>query len=181
MIGIGSGRRRDPAGLVDLLLDCHTRIRTFSALAVTLAEVEMAERSHIEDAAHRVRRYFDEALPLHARDEEATVLPRLVGAEPVVDAALERMRQEHGEHEPQLAELVEICWLLEVSGDRIDELRGRLTAVSDALVPALEAHLAEEERTVFPALVRLIERRPELEAEMVAELRARRQPSAAPA
>ncbi|HEX9400550.1 MAG TPA: hemerythrin domain-containing protein [Anaeromyxobacter sp.] len=53
--------------------------------------------------------YFTEALPLHARDEEESVLPRLHGRDSAVDAELAAMEREHREHGPPLEVLVRAC------------------------------------------------------------------------
>src|SRR5512132_579542 len=98
-----------PDDAVGLLLECHDRIRSFLALARRVAQAGPAERDGVAEAAARVRRYFAEALPLHARDEEESILPRLRGREPAVDAELAAMEREHREHGPPLAALVAAC------------------------------------------------------------------------
>ena len=84
---IGKPSAADDA--VGLLLECHERIRSFLALARRIAEVGPSEPGSVPEAAARVRRYFTEALPLHAQDEEASILPRLRGLDARVDAELE--------------------------------------------------------------------------------------------
>lgn len=174
MIRIGSGRRRAHAGFVDLLLACHERVRSFSLLAQRLAGAPVNRPADIQDAAHRVRRYFGEALPLHARDEEETLLPRLAGQDVALDAALERMSAEHRLHAPLLAELVRVCGLLELCPERLRSQREQLGAITSELVPALATHLEQEELVVFPAIPTLLARDPDVERQMLAELRARR-------
>lgn len=174
MITIGSGRRREPGGFVEHLLDCHARIRRFSELARTLAHARDASLAQVEGAARGVRRYFEEALPLHAEDEEETVLPRLLGRDPFVDAALHRMREEHAAHTPWLVRLIDACRDLESSGEGLGATRDELRCVTESLVPALEVHLEQEERIVFPAIAELIAHHPTAEGEMLTELRARR-------
>ncbi len=78
---------------VGLLLECHERIRSFLALARRIAEVGPSAPGTVPEAAARVRRYFTEALPLHARDEEESILPRLRGLDPTVDAPRRRARR----------------------------------------------------------------------------------------
>ena len=72
------GRRRQAVDLPDLLLDCHERIRHFSTLAVRLAR-EDASDDERRGVAAGVARYFEQALPLHVRDEDESILPRLRG------------------------------------------------------------------------------------------------------
>ena len=49
---------KDPSDVVDLLLECHERIRYFIALAVRLAKAENSSLDEIREAAARVIRYF---------------------------------------------------------------------------------------------------------------------------
>ena len=165
------GAPATPEDAVALLLECHERIRSFLALAARVAGAGPAEPG-VAEAAARVARYFSEALPLHARDEEESILPRLHGRERELDAALDAMEHEHREHGPALAALVTACRA--VAGDP-----SQLPAVSPALARAtadLDAqfveHLRREEAVVFPAMRRLLA--PSDDAAIVRELRARR-------
>lgn len=169
---IGSTPRREPEGITELLLACHERIRTFAALAIRLGEARELPADQVRDAAHRVRRYFAEALPLHVEDEEHTVLPRLRGRSPELDAALARMHHEHAEHGPQLTTLVATCEALEAAPERFEELRGILHETATALQREFEAHLHLEETVIVPAIARWLPAGEQ--AEMLAELRARR-------
>lgn len=170
---IGSRRGRDPAGIVDLLQDCHGRIRQFSGLAHRLAHARDVGADEIADAAHRVRRYFEEALPLHVQDEEDSVLLRLEGMSPALDDALAQMHGEHDDHVPIVADLIEVCRAVERTGE-LDRQRERLRAITAALVPAFHEHLAHEEEVIFPAIAQLVTGDPIVEQEMLAELRQRR-------
>lgn len=99
------GAPATPEDAVGLLLECHHRIRTFLALARRIAAAGPGDRGDVADSAARVTRYFTQALPLHARDEEESVLPRLRGRAADVDVALEVMAREHREHEGPLGEV----------------------------------------------------------------------------
>src|SRR5512144_1450188 len=116
------GTPRPAEGIVDLLLDCHARIRSFSELAVRLGEAAAPSRAEVVDAAARVRKYFVEALPLHARDEEDSVLPRLAGRDPAVDAALVAMHRDHEGHGELLDPVLALCADLEAAPERHAEL-----------------------------------------------------------
>jgi iron-sulfur cluster repair protein YtfE (RIC family) len=167
---IGSPRR--PAeGIVDLLLDCHARIRSFSDLAVKLGETRGAAPAEIAEAAASVRRYFLEALPLHARDEEESVLPRLAGRDPVVDAALVAMHRDHVGHAEVLDPVLAICATLVASPERHLELAPALAEAGRRLRAHFEAHLASEEGTIFPALAQVAD---DEQRRIVEELRGRR-------
>ncbi len=166
-------RSRAPShDAVGLLLECHERIRAFLSLGRQIAEVREASAAALEEAALRVLRYFSEALPLHARDEEESILPRLHGHDPAVDAALDAMVREHAEHEPPLRRLLDACRELVRDPLRHAALRH---AVADA-VEELERHFAEhlrrEEEVVFPAMRRYLDAA--ANAAIVAEIRGRR-------
>ena len=166
------GSRPPPEDVVDLLLECHVRIRTFTELALRLASAERPPPGEVVEAARSVRRYFQEALPLHALDEEESVLPRLAGHDPDLDRALADMRREHAEHGEVLERVVGLCAELEADPARHPERAGELARTAEALRLHFDRHLAPEEATIFPAIRRLVpeeERRKILE-----ELRARR-------
>ena len=157
---------------VDLLLECHERIRSFLALARWLARARPADRDAISEAAMRVRRYFGEALPLHAKDEEQSLLPRLRGKDPKIDAALDAMVREHLEHERPLAVLVRACESLARDPDRYAEFAPALARATEELERHFDFHLRREEEIVFPAVRWLLNRSSDLE--VVKEIRARR-------
>lgn len=166
------GTPASPEDAVGLLLDCHDRIRTFVALARRIAAAGPDERAGVPEAAARVARYFAQALPLHARDEEESVLPRLRGRAPDVDAALAAMQREHREHEEPLGAVVAACEVLARDPARHAELAPGLARTADELDAHFARHLRREEEVVFPALRRLLTR--EDDAAIVRELRARR-------
>jgi hemerythrin-like domain-containing protein len=163
-----------PAALdaVALLVECHERIRSFLAMARRIAEASSADRDEVRQAAARVSRYFGQALPLHAEDEERSILPRLAGRDPAVDAELETMRREHAEHEGPVRRLVEACDLLAREPERHGELAGSVGAAASELERHFAGHLRREEEVVFPAIRRFLD--PRADAEVVKEIRARR-------
>jgi len=158
---------------VALLLECHERIRSFLALAHRLAVARPADRDAVAEVAMRVRRYFTEALPLHAQDEEESLLPRLRGKDPRTDAALDAMVREHKEHERSLAVLVRACEALARDPDRYAEWAPALATAAEELERHLDLHLRREEGVVFPAVRWLLDRSSDLE--VVKEIRARRE------
>ena len=158
------GRKQAGETLVGLLLGCHERIRSFLAMAALIDSA--APDVDVADAAARVRRYFSQALPLHVEDEEESILPRLQGRSPEVDAALDRMHSEHLEHVAPLRSFL----------DRLREplcARKELASSAKALLAAFEPHLEAEERVVFPAINALLTF--DEQQAIVRELRARRQ------
>lgn len=157
---------------VGLLLDCHERIRTFLATAARLTVAGAEPPAALGDAAHRVGRYFAEALPLHARDEEESILPRLRGRDAELDDALETMAREHREHEGPLGRVLAACRALERDPSALPQVAGPLAAAAAELDERFARHLALEEAAVFPAIRRWLS--PADDAAVVRELRARR-------
>lgn len=165
------GRRKQAVDLPDLVLDCHERIRHFSTLAVRLAR-ERASDDERRGVASSIARYFEQALPLHVRDEEESILPRLHGRDAEVDAALASMRDEHADHEAWRAELVARTREISIDAATYESHVERLRALAPDFQDALLAHLEPEERIIVPALTRLLtveERRA-----ILGEMRARR-------
>ncbi|WP_394824975.1 hemerythrin domain-containing protein [Pendulispora albinea] len=140
----------DDRSLLERLLDCHARIREMMALASDLANAPPETEDDVRDVAERIARYFTRALPMHTQDEEESILPRLV--DPGVRAALDRMREEHHEHEPLSHALIAPCQALAAAPERWSVLRYAIRDAASALEPAMRSHLAEEERDVFPHL-----------------------------
>jgi iron-sulfur cluster repair protein YtfE (RIC family) len=169
--GNGTADRSDPAAA---LLECHERIRQMAALGRALAGADAGRADEIRDAATRVGRYFAEALPYHVEDEEESLLPRLRGREPELDAALDRMRAEHVQHEALLSRLLAACGELAEQPERLTAVRAELDTVSAQLATEFAAHLDSEERIVFPAMRRLLT--DDERAEIRAEMRLRRSP-----
>ncbi len=169
------GKPTSPGDAAGLLLECHERIRSFLALSRRIAEsAPSEEHAALADAATRVHRYFTEALPLHARDEEESVLPRLLGKSPTLDAELSVMAREHADHERPLARLAEACQALAGEPSHRAELVATIANATADLERQFAGHLRREEEVIFPALRQLLERA--ADQEIVAEIRARRQP-----
>lgn len=170
---IGKGPKQTNEGLVDLLLECHQRIRSFSALAVAVSEQPDFQSSEVADACVRVQRYFSEALPLHVKDEEESIAPRLIGKSREVDQALAQMQTQHRTHEAPLRRLLELCGNLRALPAETPAVRTELTELAIRLQSELERHLVLEETTIFPAV--RIHLPVDTQAMIVRELRARRQ------
>lgn len=143
------GRRTVPEDLIGLLLECHGRIRSFTHLAAELGTRQDLPAEEVVDAAARVARYFREALPLHVEDEEQSLLPRLMGLDEELDAALATMHAQHEAHEPLLKELLQVLTALQ-HAPQDGAVRERLAAVATSLRAELETHLKGEERVIFP-------------------------------
>ncbi len=156
---------------VDILLACHDRIRRFADSAVRLAAPDAAP-GEVRDAASRIRYYFRAAFPSHVDDENDTLLPRLLGADPAVDEALHTMERDHDGHAAPLARLLALCDALVEDPARHSALRDELAALAAQLHAAFSRHLAMEEASIFPAIR---DRLPAtVQAELLYEARARR-------
>ncbi len=164
---------------VGLLLECHGRIREFVGMARRIGAARGEDPEAVREAARRVRRYFTEALPLHARDEEESVLPRLRGRDAALDRELEAMAGEHRQHEEPLGRLVEACRALERDPAQLASLGEAVAAAAAELEAAFGRHLAREESIIFPAMRRA--RAPAEDEALVREIRARRAPPRADA
>jgi len=168
------GRKRRAGGVVEMLVDCHARIRSFSELAIAVSERTDAPAEEVVGACARVERYFAEALPLHVRDEEESVLPRLIGRSSAIDAALERMHEQHEMHVALLGRLLCCSAALRQAPHDL-AARAALLAVARPLRSVFEPHLRAEEEILFPALRALLSA--DEERVMLGELHERRSAS----
>lgn len=169
---VSIGRRsKEARDLVDLLLECHERIRSFIRLAEAVGSRRDLPAEEVEQACLRCERYFIEALPLHVRDEEESLLPRLRGITQSLDDALGAMHREHAEHEPLLRALLQALARVRQSPTNFSE-RATLANLASRLAAEFEVHLIAEESTIFPAVRQLP---PAAQADALAELRARRE------
>src|SRR5688572_19299555 len=163
------GQKRAPDNAIGRLVDCHGRIRTFLAVVQRLGAVAALEGDDVKSAARDVRRYFSEALPRHVEDEEMSLLPRLIGKDAELDAALQRMHEEHEAHERLVSELLSICEAL-MSGSEVTQPRLRDLGIE--LGRELEAHLVLEETIIFPAIDRWVAKSEQ--EKIVSEMKERR-------
>lgn len=170
LLRIGHGDR--PAeGVLDLLMECHHRIRFFTSLAKDAgAHLEWPDQEVVH-ACQQVARYFGRALPLHVEDEEETLLPALAGAGPAVTQALEEMERQHQAHAPLLKTLLETSKAL-IKQPQDAPLRAALAQVATTLEAEFHVHLTLEETVIFPAARALLSK--EQQDQMVLTMRARR-------
>lgn len=164
-------RASEPDGLVDLLVDCHQRIRRFLAPARLGGSQQAAPADRVGQACADVERYFTQAFPLHVADEDESIEPRLRGLSPAVDVALDDAMRQHRQHDPALTALLRAVNLLR-SNPEDEVTRVATVDAAEALGNQLEAHLCLEERVVFPAIRELLSN--ETQTSIIAELRARR-------
>jgi len=170
-------RREDDAGpgdVVGMLLDCHRRIRHFTALAVALPDATAVPPAEIASAAAGVVRYFAEALPLHAADEDASIAPRLLalGLPEAVRAAVLSMTVQHGGLELTLASALPRWQAVAADPACLPAHAAALRGLAARLSAQWDEHLGLEETTIFPALRELIS--PSEQDTIRREMRARR-------
>jgi len=145
-------RSHEQPTMRDMLVDCHARIRKFCALAKRLSQGGPAEQ--IRDAAAQLHRYFGIALPLHIRDEDESIRPRLERlADPTLSDSLQMMTHEHVAADVALAELLE-QWDA-IARDPSDARCFAAYKPTIWLDRHLLAHLHDEETRIFPVLDRL--------------------------
>ena len=173
VISLGLGPRATEESPEALLIACHEKMRSFAARARALAELGPRDVSDLEiaTAAGTIARYFAESLALHVRDEEDSILPRLVGRSEALDRALEAMEEDHDEHEPWIQALVHTLRRIAAHPEQLRDERTALGAAAREVEERLRKHLSAEEATVLPALGALAESE---RLAIVREIRARR-------
>lgn len=166
----------EPLGL---LSDCHRRIEHFlRVLSMVTAEaaggpLTPAFRSALEGAV----RYFTNAAPKHTADEEVSLFPRLrqmndPGLAQAL-ATLDRLEQDHDAADADHAAVDELVrqWLANdhLSQTDVAQLRDRLARLESLY----QQHIQVEDREVFPAAARALDR---VQIEQIgSEMAARRQ------
>ena len=163
------GRRKSSEDVVDLLAECHGRIRRFLIMARTLIDAPATTaRSEIVAVAGQIERYFAEGFRLHVQDEEVDIAPR------IARKAACRLLVEHDAHVHDIAELITACACLVRHPEQLATIAIAMRPTIARLAVQLEAHLEFEERVVFPAIRAL----PEEERDAIRRaMRARREQS----
>lgn len=147
-------RRRGlaPSDAVGMLLDCHTRIRSFTTVALRLCHAMSPPDSEVAEAAAAVHRYFTIALPLHVEDEDLSLAPRLLAvATPDVIDDIAALAVQHRDIEERLDRLVPLWRVLSGAPWRRGRLGEILTRETERLDRMFEQHLQLEEERIFPA------------------------------
>lgn len=163
-------RELPPETTVELLLECHGRIRRFTKLALELVKAE-APDEQLADAARSLCAYFGRAFQLHAQDEDFSIRPRLDAAGRLA-AEMRAIASQH-DHMHEVLDGLLLRWssIAETPSQR-DAFRDRLGADTQKLAELIEAHLALEEERIFPVLREVLT--PEQDREIIREMRARR-------
>jgi iron-sulfur cluster repair protein YtfE (RIC family) len=165
-----SEEARDPT---DVLLKSHERIRHFTTVALRFAHSAHASPRLVRDAASALRRYFGTALPLHERDEEDFVTPRLLEgrSNPDLTHLLARMAGDHRAIDETLATLDELWARVMAKPETLALLSESLHAQARSLASLFETHLQLEEEKIFPAIALLPEQARKM---LLHEMRTRR-------
>ena len=131
--------------------------------------LSVAAREHDIDTANHVSAFFGRQVRRHEEDEEKSLFPRLRAvATPELCVRLDRVAEEHREHDALRTRLDDVISGRYASGDMWTEL----SAIADRLINAHRGHVEEEERHLFPAARQLLS--PSALEEMRAEMDARR-------
>ncbi len=166
-------RKREPAPetTVDLLLECHERIRRFTRLARELVTRADAKDEQLADAARSLCAYFGRAFQLHAQDEDISIRPR-VEAAGRLGAELRAISSQH-DHMHEVLDGLLLRWgmIADAPGLR-DAFRDKLAPETEKLAELIAAHLALEEERIFPVLREVLT--PAQDREIIREMRERR-------
>ncbi len=175
---IGSKRESDFTDPIGMLSDCHRRIERFLVVLVTIATEQQGgplgdeQKSALEAALN----YFRNAAPKHTADEEESLFPRLRRIEsPEMQSTLNRI--DALEHDHQLADKghqeVERLGREWLSRGRLSvEDAGQMATLLTELSALYEAHIALEDREIFPCANRALS--PEDRTAVGAEMAGRR-------
>lgn len=165
-------RSVEATGPVDFLVACHDRIRHTLARAERLAEARAAAPAEIVEVARGIAFFLGVGLPLHAEDEDRSILVHLRDARFDVAQAVAITGEEHPAVEALARNVEGVCRRIEAAPDRLRELQSPLGASITRLRTLLDVHLVREEELVFPEVHRLPR---DTQARMLAEMKARRQ------
>jgi iron-sulfur cluster repair protein YtfE (RIC family) len=141
--------------VVDLLLACHERIRTFLKMASDLAAVRPSDADEVRSVAAQIHRYFSEALPMHIADEQDYILPQIASWSPEIDRALAQMTDDHTAHAHAVDRLSGLCAIIVSDPRQLTTVAPELARAARELTAEMDKHLELEERVIFPALRRL--------------------------
>lgn len=153
-VQIGATPENDFHNPLGLLSDCHRRIERF--LEALLRVSEDTKQSCLNPAQRHALQagltYFREAAPLHTRDEEESLFPRLRQS-PTGQRAMEWMESLHEEHEQADAWHAEVETLGQkwLSYDSLSQQeRRRLQRLLKNLHDLYVVHINLEDQRVFP-------------------------------
>lgn len=158
---------------VDLLTDCHQKIRHFTQVVQKLAHAEGSPLPEISAAAEGAYRYFTVSLPLHEADEEESLHPRLLAhGGPEVTTALDAMFHQHQAIDDLVQRLLPVLRLVASNPAALPQAHGELCTFSKTLLEVFRGHLDLEEKVIFPAVAQTLSSASQ--SELLAEMQQRR-------
>jgi iron-sulfur cluster repair protein YtfE (RIC family) len=159
---------------VDLLRECHDRIRRFTRMAEWLADAGDAPHTAVKETAEAVLRYFTEALPRHSADEEQSIAPRLLATRAPIELreAVAAMTRQHEPIEQTLAALAPLWRQVAATPASLPACAAQMERHVNQLKALWDPHLHLEETLIFPAIRARLS--PAALEEILKEMRARR-------
>lgn len=150
----------EPLGL---LSDCHRRVEKFLDQLLLIAEAERGGELSPErrQALETALRYFQQGAPLHTRDEEESLFPRMRDSgRPEVAVALadlDRLEADHDVADIAHAEVdaLGLRWLSE--GTLPEAEAARMIETLKTLRETYRRHIALEDNVMFPLAARVLE------------------------
>jgi len=144
---------------IGMLRDCHRRIRHFAGIFQKVAREAKGYllSKEQQDAVQAAMRYFRTSGPMHNRDEEDSLFPRLLQrADADVTAVIERLEREHREAEKLHQRIAALYqnWMSEYGLNSAEE--EELVSVTEALASFYSRHIEMEENIVFRAAETLL-------------------------
>ncbi len=136
---------------LDLLRACHAKMRLFTTALERIVEAYARNPldSQLPDGARTTARYFREALPKHAADEDLSITPRLVAAHPDLAPVLANGAREHAVMEGELPLLTATLDQLATREALTAEEFAAFSDRVDRVVLLLRTHALTEETTWF--------------------------------
>ena len=158
-----------------VLLAYHERFlvegQRLVAFAATLAQQGLDEAGAAK--ALRLADWYENAMPLHHRDEERALFPRIVNRTFLIDGMIERLALDHDEIEAAWGDLAPLLrHTEEIANPK------RLSQVAHPFEKLLREHIVRENEDFFPKLETILasDRRRDIGRDM-ARLRGRQLPS----
>lgn len=136
---------------LDLLRACHAKMRLFTTALERIVETYAKNPAdpQLADAARTTARYFREALPKHAEDEDVSITPRLLAVYPELADVLANGAREHAVMEGELPLLTAALDTLAAREALGPQEFGAFSARVDRVVLLLRTHALTEETTWF--------------------------------
>ncbi len=136
---------------LDLLRACHTKMRLFTKALERIVETyaKNAADPQVPDAARTTARYFREALPMHAEDEDLSITPRLLAVHPDLAQVLADGARDHAVMEGELPPLTATLDKLAARDALTTEEFAAFSDRVDRVVLLLRTHALTEETTWF--------------------------------